>query len=287
MKFVVAAILVVFGLVALSRGATAQSTDVVLRRLDALEKKNDALEKENTALRDRMRRLEASKHYPPAASQPTVARSAPLDALAKSDHRLETVANPAFAWTGFYVGAHGGYTSGNFLPPTQNAGLASNVGLTGGSGGVQAGYNYQFAPHWLFGVEQDVSFGNISGSQSQPYPNPTLYPSTQYSGTVRERFGYVWDRVFLYETAGIAWAATQLALAGGSGNNLNISETHWQYGVALGAGMEWAVDSNLSVKLEYLFTYLTKEQYFAASNFTGPVGWPLSTVRAGVNWRFN
>jgi opacity protein-like surface antigen len=202
-----------------------------------------------------------------------------------------------YNWTGFYIGAYGGYGTANFLPPTQTTGLASNIPLAGGLGGVEIGYNYQFAPHWLLGVEQDVSLGRISGSQSQPFPNPTINAETDYSGTIRSRFGYIWGRTLFYETVGVAWAsnkvdlqfqnAAQLAAAGGGGANLDISESHLQFGVAVGAGMEWAVDTNLSLKVEYLYSYLTKEQYFAGSNFAGLVGWPLSTVRAGVNWRFN
>jgi outer membrane immunogenic protein len=214
-----------------------------------------------------------------------------------ADMPSKTPAVTGYNWTGFYVGAYGGYGTGNFLPPAQTAGLASNIPLSGGFGGVEAGYNYQFAPHWLLGVEQDVSLGRISGSQSQPYPNPIANAETTYSGTIRSRFGYVWGSALFYETAGVAWAfnkgdlqfqnATQLAAAGGSGTNLDISDSHLQFGVALGAGMEWAINTNVSLKFEYLYSYLTKEEYFGASNFASPVGWPLSTVRAGVNWRFN
>ncbi len=171
------------------------------------------------------------------------------------------------------------------MPATVTPGLATNVALKGGIGGLQAGYNFQFAQHWLVGVEQDISFGNINGSQSQLAPNPTINASTNYSGTVRERFGYVWDQLLLYETAGVAWANNRVDLQFASSPTL--SETHLQLGVVLGAGMEWAIDPNLSVKVEYLYSYLAREQYFSASAFTAAVGWPLSTVTAGVNWRFN
>ncbi len=173
------------------------------------------------------------------------------------------------------------------MPPCCGSGStnpgASNVGLTGGFGGVQAGYNYQFAPHWLIGVEQDISFGNISGSQTQLAPNPNVGISTNYSGTVRERFGYIWNSLLFYETAGIAWAHNKVNLE----TTPPVAESHLQFGVALGAGMEWAIDPNLSVKVEYLYSYLTKEQEFAGTSNNGLAGWPLSTVRAGVNWRFN
>jgi opacity protein-like surface antigen len=286
MKLVVVAVLAAIGFAVLPNGAKAQSTDPVLQRLDALEK-------ENAALRDRVRRLEVSKQR--AASLPPETPAAPLVGPARLAAKAGpgTEADPAsvVSWTGFYVGAHGGYASGGLLPPCcagQGGAIgAPNVTLAGGFGGVQAGYNYQFAPHWLSGVEQDISFGKISGSQSQPLPNPTINITTNYSGTVRERFGYIWNRILFYETAGIAWADNKVGLQFQDPTIPSVSETHLQFGVALGAGMEWAIDSNLSVKVEYLYSYITKEQEFAGTANAGLAGWPLSTVRAGANWRFN
>lgn len=283
MKLLFAAIVAAVMSIAVPGSVWAQSTDAISRRLDALEK-------ENATLRDRVRKLETSKHQiasvqPAAAAVSPPASGSALNAYAKAHSRGEGIQAPAFSWTGFYIGAHGGYAGGNFLPATVTPGLATNVALKGGIGGVQAGYNFQFAQHWLAGVEQDISFGNINGSQSQLAPNPTINASTNYSGTVRERFGYVWDQLLLYETAGVAWANNKVDLQ--FAGSPTLSETHLQLGVVLGAGLEWAIDPNLSVKVEYLYSYLAKEQYFSASPFTAAISWPLSTVTAGVNWRFN
>ena len=110
---------------------------------------------------------------------------------------------------------------------------------------------------------------------------------TRYSGTIRERFGFiVGDSVLLYETAGIAWASNKVSLQY-LDSSQNASEAHMQYGVAFGAGAEWAINSNLSAKVDYLYSYLTKEQYFSGTGNAAVAGWPLNTVRAGVNWRFN
>lgn len=283
MKLLFAAIVAAVMSIAVPGSVWAQSTDAISRRLDALEK-------ENATLRDRVRKLETSKHQIASVQPAATAVSAPasvsaLNAYAKAHSREEGIQTPAFTWTGFYIGAHGGYAGGNFLPATVTPGLATNVALKGGIGGLQAGYNFQFAQHWLVGVEQDISFGNINGSQSQLAPNPTINASTNYSGTVRERFGYVWNQLLLYETAGLAWANNKVNLQ--FAGSPTLSETHLQLGVVLGAGMEWAIDPNLSVKVEYLYSYLAREQYFSASPFTAAISWPLSTVTAGVNWRFN
>lgn len=286
MKLLFAAILVAIASMLATGSVFAQTNDVILQRLDALEK-------ENAALRDRMRNMESRKQ----ATAPVIAtttqdskssttRATTAYASATPVYKATSPAAPVLGkWSGFYVGAHGGYASGSFLPPCcfQGGSGASSVALAGGFGGLQAGYNYQFAPHWLIGVEQDISFGNISGYQTQLAPNPNVGISTNYSGTVRERFGYIWDSLLLYETAGIAWAHNKVNLE----TTPPVSDTHLQFGVALGAGMEWAVNPNLSVKVEYLYSYITKEQEFAGTSNAGLAGWPLSTLRAGVNWRFN
>ena len=294
MKILFAVVLAAIASALVPGSAYAQSNEAILQRLDALEK-------ENAALRDRVRQIESHKQITApvtAGARPDTVSATPKTRAAYADASVlpvykasAPVAAPA-PWTGFYVGAHGGYGSGSFIPPCCGGGGGvtigySNVGATGGFGGLQTGYNYQFAPHWLVGVEQDVSFGNISGSKTEPLPNPIVNIETRYSGTIRERFGFiVGDSVLLYETAGIAWASDKVNLQFLDPSQ-NASETHMQYGVALGAGAEWAINSNLSAKVEYLYSYLTKEQYFSGSGNAGVAGWPLSTVRAGVNWRFN
>lgn len=125
-----------------------------------------------------------------------------------------------------------------------------------------------------------------------PPPIQTVTIESTYGGTIRGRFGFVRDHVLLYSTAGIAWAVThvtlqnqdavQQALAGD--DRLSYSDTHWHFGVALGNGVEWAIQDNLSVKAEYMFVYLTKEQHFSASTEQQLLGWQMHTFKIGLNW---
>lgn len=292
------------GFVATAQGAAAQSTDAILERLNTLEKQLTTVEKENTALRQRLQRLETGKQRV-ASAQPdapvVTVTPAPLynspamTAQASVNKAPAGLMLPSNKWNGFYMGAHGGYAVSNWLPPTVGAGGATNVELNGGFGGIQAGYNIQLAPHWLIGVEQDISFGQMSGTQSQAFPAPTITAKTEAFGTVRGRFGYLWNDVLLYETAGIAWAyntikldfftAAQQAAAGADA--IAFSQSHLQWGVALGGGVEWFVNPNLSLKGEFQYIYLTKEQYFSGTSESALAGWPLTTARIGANWHFN
>jgi outer membrane immunogenic protein len=295
---------------AICNQASAQSNSDVLQRLEALEKSNAKLQesnldlkKENAALRDRVKRVESARQMAtappiaqPSSAAPTM-KPAPGYAGTAPVYKATPIAVPApWTWTGPYVGAFGGYGWGVFFPPVKtddpSNGAASEVRLRGGFGGVQAGYNLQVAPHWLLGVEQDIWAGKIAGTQFQPPSNPTINTEINYGGTVRGRFGYVWDRALLYSTAGILWAVNRIELDFPPGSNNNngastLSQTHWHFGVVLGEGIEVAVLPDVSVKAEYLFQYLTKEQYFSATSSSDVAGMGVHTVRVGVNWLFH
>lgn len=74
------------------------------------------------------------------------------------------VVSPAFNWTGFYVGVHAGYGWGNSKSVATNgtlpffpAGSVTSNDLDGWLAGGQLGYNYQFSPNWLIGIEGDMA----------------------------------------------------------------------------------------------------------------------------------
>src|SRR5215472_10953293 len=62
-----------------------------------------------------------------------------------------TAPQAIYDWTGFYIGGHLG------------GAFAGNNSLDGGSrfmGGVQGGFDYQFAPNWVMGLEAQYSWLN-------------------------------------------------------------------------------------------------------------------------------
>jgi outer membrane immunogenic protein len=71
---------------------------------------------------------------------------------------------PAYDWTGFYAGLNAGVgasqTNGGTdaeFPVTDRAGV-------GFAGGLQAGFNWQFAPNWVTGIEGDIGYLGIDRS---------------------------------------------------------------------------------------------------------------------------
>jgi outer membrane immunogenic protein len=232
---------------------------------------------------------------------------------------------PAPSWTGFYVGAHFGYSGGAVdgdttrtvvIPPASAPNFWVNtpnpvpfvferdINPKGWLGGFQAGYNSQ-AGRYVYGVEADftwtgqsdtiflsgdtrpASFNNEDFSYSE-----TTSAKLRYMGTVRGRFGYTVGQFLPYVTGGLAWGRMSMDtnwLLHQFNQVANLpfagSESHTHVGWTLGAGFEYAFAAHWSAKAEYLFVDLAKETYFAGVQGGGSFGMQDHIVRVGVNFR--
>jgi outer membrane immunogenic protein len=107
----------------------------------------------------------------------------------------------------------------------------------------------------------------------------------QEFATIRARFGVAMDRALLYVTGSCAGGEVHgalfdsLASAYASGNS-------WQSGYAIGAGLEYAFTTNISVKAEYLFSQLA-EKTLSTPDYSAKPGLDIPMIRAGVNYRFS
>jgi outer membrane immunogenic protein len=93
---------------------------------------------------------------------------------------------------------------------------------------------------------------------------------------VRGRIGYAgWGNLMPYITGGAAFAKMEVdAGAAGSDNDTKVGWT-------LGAGLEYAMFSNWSVKIEYLYADLGTYSIGGAD-----IDYTTNIVRAGINYRF-
>jgi outer membrane immunogenic protein len=220
---------------------------------------------------------------------------------------------PIFTWTGFYVGANAGgvfsnssHAIGSGDPTIVGPGIAAgsipgSYGTNGSGfiGGGQIGYNYQMGA-FVAGLEADfqgTTLGKTSTSTG-PLATGTLKSSLDWLGTARGRLGYaVFDHFLLYATGGLAYGQTELrhtltdaALFGG--NTLSGSHTTTSAGWTLGAGGEYAITPNWSVKVEYLY-YDLGHSHVLATNAAVPSASSYvredqkgSIIRAGLNYKF-
>ncbi|WP_291842134.1 outer membrane protein [Bradyrhizobium sp.] len=177
-------------------------------------------------------------------------------------------------WTGFYLGAMGGYAQEN----------SSGVGtLSGGFAGGTAGYNWQ-AGNLVFGIEADAAWADVGATVGIP-GLVSVTDTIRSMGTVRGRVGYAFDQVLLYGTGGYAWIDNRLTatLLG-----VGLSDSQFHSGWTAGVGVEVMFAPRWSVKAEYLYRSLQGETYFAG-NIPGGVStgtMNLNSFQVGVNYHF-
>jgi outer membrane immunogenic protein len=150
-------------------------------------------------------------------------------------------------WTGFYVGGNLGYGvsrdpvtestvagPATLIPaapagtPLYGAPPAFNLSGQGVIGGGQIGYNFQFAPSWMVGVETDIQGSHLNDSVACVLPcgtpiaiisgsalaaafpvifsNYSVENDLRWFGTLRGRVGWVSGPVLVYFTGGLAYA---------------------------------------------------------------------------------
>ena len=224
-----------------------------------------------------------------AADMPVKAPAAPMPA-------------PVYNWTGWYVGVNAGASMGNantdfnVSPVTCGSGCAYNLGHgfsdrnypDGFIGGGQIGYNWQYSPLIVVGLEADFQ-GSLERQSSNLTNSLTDFNEdgccavtgvTNYTtqidwfGTVRGRLGYVWGngQVMSYLTGGLAYGEVKI----NGTNTISVSclptacspsaqgsfsqpfnQSHVNTGWVLGYGTEGAIDfwgaHNWTWKVETLY----------------------------------
>jgi len=194
-------------------------------------------------------------------------------------------------WTGLYVGGFAGAAFGRddigYVGDNVNA---SSPWLAGGIGGIELGYNYQFANNWVVGIEADIGAGNIHGGRPAGMDDAinsggvprhvfssalyTATPKSDWTGTVAGRVGYTWNRTLLYAKGGVAFtddSTSEKCIFGADGyvgtlGYLNIpctspaSQSYMasfrtphsvRVGYTAGLGAEFDLGRNWSMKSEY------------------------------------
>jgi outer membrane immunogenic protein len=191
--------------------------------------------------------------------------------------------SPAYDWTGFYIGAMGGYGWSDTLRATVGglALAASSTDIQGGFGGGTVGYNWQ-AGQAVFGVEADAAWSDMNFSQTSL--GITLADKVQSFGSVTGRVGFAANAALFYVKGGYAWADNQLSA---SALGVTFSESHMHSGWTIGGGLEYMFVPNWSGKIEYMYADYRNATYLAAFAPGGlGLGVTTNTVKAGVNYHF-
>ncbi len=207
-------------------------------------------------------------------------------------------AAPGYNWTGWYGGINAGYgwdPTYWFENPPGTPDILLPLHPQGAFGGLQFGYNWQFRPHWLFGIEADFQISDINDRYNFTYPGggaSYAILAIDYFGTVRGRIGYVMDRNLFFFTAGGAFGKFQAnVFADFDVNDGLINGDKWLAGYVVGVGYERAMSGNWRIKIEYLFIDFAHLDIRGINTGGGQValtGDPyLHILRLGLNMRFS
>jgi high affinity Mn2+ porin len=236
----------------------------------------------------------AGRAFPADVNLPTKAPTAPA----------------AYDWSGFYIGGHLGYASGDSAWAASAAGVPFASGSLdlyqpfdafSGAGsyfsGWQVGYNLTLPSRFLVGGEADVSFPafpNLSGISiggtstlvSPPAGAESYSENMLTFGSVRGRIGYAPGNWLFYATGGFAWAYDQTKLTQLS-TGVTDSPFLWRFGWTAGAGVEAAIDKHWSARLEYLYSgYGRSASTFSDLGQRFDSDLSLQELRAGLDYRF-
>ncbi|QWG25428.1 outer membrane beta-barrel protein [Bradyrhizobium sediminis] len=213
------------------------------------------------------------------------APAAAADIPARTYSKAPAYTAPAvvYNWTGFYIGGHlgGAFAGDNSLQSSDARFL----------GGVQAGFDYQFAQNWVIGAEAQYSWLNGGNNNGVLFPGGTLVTGNNNNqlGSVTGRVGYTWGPALLYAKGGYAWRDS---------NNIGVTvagvpaafttDGNHKDGYTVGTGLEYMFAPNWSAKAEY--------QYYNFGNTTITAGPPdvvgarfrndEHSVKVGLNYRF-
>jgi outer membrane immunogenic protein len=183
---------------------------------------------------------------------------------------------PVFAtWSGFYVGVNGGYGFGKADWSNPVVSLSPQGFVVGGT----LGYNLQTGI-WVWGLEGDVDYASVKDS-ADGCSAGSCETRANWMGTARMRVGYAgWNNVLPYITGGGAIGGLKASSALGSASKT-------QFGWTAGAGLEYAIMSHWSAKVEYLYTDLgSVDCNVCAAAGANTVDFTTNQVRAGLNYRF-
>lgn len=228
-------------------------------------------------------------------------------------------APPAFApprpynWTGFYIGLNGGGAWAHPHWVSTPDGLADgSYTLSGGFFGGTIGYNLQADnSSFVVGAEADLAWSRIKGTippdiALQPGNDPNTgaviftptpiacFPNCEvdnpWQATARLRFGYSFDWILPYVTAGFGIGRFEANISGMPMGRQSSNKLGW----TVGGGVEMVISGPWTAKLEFLHSDFNGFNCDVACPImsSGPfvssgvsVNASENIIRAGLNYR--
>jgi outer membrane immunogenic protein len=205
-----------------------------------------------------------------------------------------------YDWTGFYVGANGGYGWGRQcvdITAINNVAFPFAEGCRDSGGGIvggQVGYRWQ-ASSWVFGLEAQGDWANLRNERvSLLNPANTWKSNINALGLFTGQVGYAWNATLLYVKGGAAVANQRFDIFN-TATGIGIAQaerTRW--GGVIGVGLEYGFSPNWTAGIEYdyLFrtnggnTYLTPALAPAITSISADTRTDVSMITGRISYKF-
>lgn len=189
-------------------------------------------------------------------------------------------------WGGAYLGLNAGRGMSLATGSTSTVIDQVNINGTGFSGGLQAGYNWQFAERLVVGIEADINHLGLKRSyQRIPAEQQTHEVDYGGFGTIRGRIGYAAGPALIYATGG--FVAADVANTMDFNGSAEISTMKRRAtGAVFGGGIETALGGHWSARLEYLNIDLGGRSKVDDKSAIFIFDDNFQVVRFGLNYKF-
>jgi outer membrane immunogenic protein len=160
-----------------------------------------------------------------------------------------------YDWTGFYIGANGGWAQSrncvDFVTVTGAIIADACRDRSGGVVGGQIGYRWQ-ANQWVFGLEAQGDWADLSNTRTSLI-NPAFSTrvKTDGIGLFTGQIGYAWNASLFYVKGGAAVTSNRFSILDTLTGFEFASASSTRWGGTVGVGWEYGFVPNWSAGIEY------------------------------------
>ena len=184
-----------------------------------------------------------------------------------------------YDWSGLYLGVNAGAAWSSNCWSVDDPFPSGCHNANGATAGGQLGYRWQ-AANWVFGVEGQGNWADLSGSNVSTYVNAmgaTNHTKIDSFALLTAQVGYSFNNVLLYVKGGGAMVNSKYDYTSKPGDwygNFygSVSESRWN--PTVGAGAEFAFAPNWSVGAEYNHVFMSSADQTLSCTGTYSGGYP-------------
>ena len=213
------------------------------------------------------------------------------DLGARAYTKAPMMVEPAYNWSGFYLGAQVGGAGSNSRYLFDN-GLVENFSFKPSSvtGGGHAGIQGQWG-RWVLGAEGTYIFTDLKQTDQSIifFPMHLRSNQTRDLATVVGKIGYASGQWMVYGKGGLAVAKIDTSSSNDVGNKSDLNQ--WQSGYTVGGGLDYMFAKNWIVGADFNY-YDFRFDRSLTSNFGDPILYKAgrNQIYAGsvrLNYLFN